>query len=132
MKDETLNMSIRKYLKTVGVNSQIAIEKAVHKALAQKDFLERLTRDGSFVSANTPEEFAAWTVEAARLDAERAARKAALAEADGGEQVDDAGGEFLQKDTVMRNEDQRPAPAFKEIFEPVNGLDIEMVGRFVE
>jgi hypothetical protein len=34
MKDETLNMSIRKYLKTIGVNSQIAIEKAVHKALA--------------------------------------------------------------------------------------------------
>jgi hypothetical protein len=35
MKDEALNMSIRKYLKTVGVNSQIAIEKAVHKALAE-------------------------------------------------------------------------------------------------
>ncbi len=34
MKDETLNMSVRKYLKTVGVNSQLAIEKAVHKALA--------------------------------------------------------------------------------------------------
>lgn len=36
MKDEALNMSIRKYLKTVGVNSQIAIEKAVHKALAEQ------------------------------------------------------------------------------------------------
>jgi hypothetical protein len=35
MKDEALNMSIRKYLKTVGVNSQLAIEKAVHKALAE-------------------------------------------------------------------------------------------------
>jgi hypothetical protein len=35
MKDEALNMSIRKFLKTVGVNSQIAIEKAVHKALAE-------------------------------------------------------------------------------------------------
>jgi len=34
MKDEILNMSIRKYLKTVGVNSQLAIEKAVNKALA--------------------------------------------------------------------------------------------------
>ena len=34
MKDETLNMSVRKYLKTVGVNSQLAIEKAVHKAIA--------------------------------------------------------------------------------------------------
>lgn len=33
MNDETLNMSIRKFLKTVGVNSQLAIEKAVHKAI---------------------------------------------------------------------------------------------------
>lgn len=35
MKDEALNMSIRRFLKTVGVNSQIAIEKAVHRALAE-------------------------------------------------------------------------------------------------
>ncbi len=34
MNDETLNMSIRKFLKTVGVNSQLAIEKAVQKAVA--------------------------------------------------------------------------------------------------
>ena len=34
MKDEALNMSIRKFLKTVGVNSQIAIEKSIHKAIA--------------------------------------------------------------------------------------------------
>ena len=33
MNDESLNMSIRKFLKTVGVNSQIVIEKAVRKAL---------------------------------------------------------------------------------------------------
>lgn len=33
MKDEALNMSMRKFLKTVGVNSQLAIEKAVYKAL---------------------------------------------------------------------------------------------------
>ena len=33
MNDEGLNMSIRKFLKTVGVNSQLAIEKAVRKAL---------------------------------------------------------------------------------------------------
>jgi hypothetical protein len=33
--DEALNMSIRKFLKTVGVNSQLAIEKAVHKAIAE-------------------------------------------------------------------------------------------------
>jgi len=32
--DEALNMSIRKFLKTVGVNSQLAIEKAVQKAVA--------------------------------------------------------------------------------------------------
>ena len=34
MNDEVLNMSIRKFLKTVGVNSQLAIEKAVRKALS--------------------------------------------------------------------------------------------------
>lgn len=34
MNDEMLNMSVRKYLKTVGVNSQLAIEKAVHNAIA--------------------------------------------------------------------------------------------------
>jgi len=33
MNDEALNMSIRKFLKTVGVNSQLAIEKAVRAAL---------------------------------------------------------------------------------------------------
>ena len=33
MNDETLNMSIRKFLKTVGVNSQLVIEKAVRKAI---------------------------------------------------------------------------------------------------
>jgi hypothetical protein len=35
MNDEMLNMSIRKFLKTVGVNSQLAIEKAVQKAVAE-------------------------------------------------------------------------------------------------
>ena len=34
MNDEALNMSIRKFLKTVGVNSQLAIEKSVQKAIA--------------------------------------------------------------------------------------------------
>ena len=33
MNDEALNMSMRKFLKTVGVNSQLAIEKAVRQAL---------------------------------------------------------------------------------------------------
>jgi hypothetical protein len=35
MNDEAFNMSIRKFLKTVGVNSQLAIEKAVRKALEE-------------------------------------------------------------------------------------------------
>jgi hypothetical protein len=35
MNDEALNMSIRKFLKTVGVNSQLAIEKAVRLALEE-------------------------------------------------------------------------------------------------
>jgi hypothetical protein len=34
MDDETLNLSIRKFLKTVGVNSQREIEHAVQRALA--------------------------------------------------------------------------------------------------
>jgi hypothetical protein len=33
MDDEALNMSTRKFLKTVGVNSQLAIEKAVRQAI---------------------------------------------------------------------------------------------------
>ena len=33
MNEETLNLSIRKFLKTVGVNSQREIEKAVAKAI---------------------------------------------------------------------------------------------------
>lgn len=35
MDDETFNLSLRKFLKTVGVNSQLAIEKAVRKALEE-------------------------------------------------------------------------------------------------
>jgi Family of unknown function (DUF6494) len=34
MNDETLNLSIRKFLKTVGINSQREIEQAVAKAMA--------------------------------------------------------------------------------------------------
>jgi hypothetical protein len=33
MNDEAFNMSVRKFLKTVGVNSQLAIEKSVRKAI---------------------------------------------------------------------------------------------------
>jgi hypothetical protein len=35
MNDEAFNMSIRKFLKTVGVNSQLSVEKAVRKAVAE-------------------------------------------------------------------------------------------------
>ena len=35
MNDEAFNMSIRKFLKTVGVNSQLAVEKAVQKAIIE-------------------------------------------------------------------------------------------------
>lgn len=35
------------------------VNQAVHKALSQKDLVDRLARDASFSSANTPEEFAA-------------------------------------------------------------------------
>ena len=35
MSDDTFNLSMRKFLKTVGVTSQQAIEEAVRKALAE-------------------------------------------------------------------------------------------------
>jgi hypothetical protein len=49
MNDEALNMSIRKFLKTVGVNSQLAIEKAVQKAVAEG----KLKGNESFPAAMT-------------------------------------------------------------------------------
>ena len=49
MNDEALNMSIRRFLKTVGVNSQLAIEKAVRKALDEG----RLKGSESFPAAIT-------------------------------------------------------------------------------
>lgn len=39
MNVETLNLSIRKFLKTVGVSSQREIEQAVAKALAEKGII---------------------------------------------------------------------------------------------
>jgi len=44
MDQETFNLSIRKFLKLVGVNSQREIEQAVHKALEAK----RLSGDETF------------------------------------------------------------------------------------
>lgn len=49
MNDEALNMSIRKFLKTVGVNSQLAIEKAVQKAVVDG----RLKGNEAFPAAMT-------------------------------------------------------------------------------
>ena len=49
MNDEALNMSIRKFLKTVGVNSPLAIEKAVQKAVAEG----RLKGNEAFPAAMT-------------------------------------------------------------------------------
>jgi hypothetical protein len=49
MNDEALNMSIRKFLKTVGVNSQLAIEKAVQKATTEG----KLRGNESFPAAMT-------------------------------------------------------------------------------
>jgi tripartite-type tricarboxylate transporter receptor subunit TctC len=36
----------------------LRVNQAVHKALSQKDMVDRLTSEGAYVSANTPEEFA--------------------------------------------------------------------------
>jgi hypothetical protein len=49
MNDEALNMSIRKFLKTVGVNSQLTIEKAIQKAVAEG----RLKGNETFAAAMT-------------------------------------------------------------------------------
>ena len=49
MNDEALNMSIRKFLKTVGVNSQLAIEKSVQKAMTEG----KLRGNESFPAAMT-------------------------------------------------------------------------------
>jgi hypothetical protein len=49
MNDEALNMSIRKFLKTVGVNSQLAIEKSVQKAMIEG----KLRGNESFPAAMT-------------------------------------------------------------------------------
>ena len=39
MNEDTLNMSMRKFLKRVGVTSQREIETAIHEALAQKKLM---------------------------------------------------------------------------------------------
>ena len=51
MNEETLNLSIRKFLKIVGINSQREIERAVIKALEEG----RITGSESFPAAVTLE-----------------------------------------------------------------------------
>ena len=51
MDQETFNLSIRKFLKMVGVSSQREIEQAVHKALEQK----RLMGEETFAAKVTLE-----------------------------------------------------------------------------
>ena len=48
MDQETFNLSIRKFLKTVGVGSQREIEQAVQKALEGKPGTQRLGGDETF------------------------------------------------------------------------------------
>jgi hypothetical protein len=58
MNEETLNLSIRKFLKTVGVNAQRDIEQAVAKAIAEgrakgsESFPARMTLDVAGLALN--------------------------------------------------------------------------------
>jgi hypothetical protein len=55
MDQETFNLSIRKFLKMVGVNSQREIEQAVQKALEGKPGAPRLRGDETFTAKVTLE-----------------------------------------------------------------------------
>jgi hypothetical protein len=55
MDQETFNLSIRKFLKTVGVGSQREIEQAVQKALEGKPGAPRLRGDETFAAKVTLE-----------------------------------------------------------------------------
>ena len=55
MNEETFNLSIRKFLKMVGVNSQREIEQAVQKALEGKPGSQRLRGDETFLAKVTLE-----------------------------------------------------------------------------
>ena len=47
-------------------------------------------------------------------------------------ELDDAGGQRAQEAPVVGDEDQRARPALEEAFQPVDGLDVEVVGGLVE
>ena len=49
MKDETFNLSIRKFLKTVGVKSQHEIERAVSSAISERRIAGRESFPASMV-----------------------------------------------------------------------------------
>ncbi|HLX80868.1 MAG TPA: DUF6494 family protein [Burkholderiales bacterium] len=55
MEQETFNLSIRKFLKMVGINSQREIEQAVQKALEGKPGSPRLGGDETFAAKVTLE-----------------------------------------------------------------------------
>ena len=70
MNDEALNMSIRKFLKTVGVNSQLAIEKAVTQAVDGGKLAVGVGRDKKFLILGLlPRQCAALKVCLGSLDA---------------------------------------------------------------
>ena len=55
MEQEIFNLSIRKFLKMVGINSQREIEQAVQKALEGKPGSPRLSGDETFAARVTLE-----------------------------------------------------------------------------
>ena len=47
-------------------------------------------------------------------------------------EFDDARGDIIQKTAVMGNHDQAAFKRFKQVFQPDNRIDVQMVGRFVQ
>ena len=47
-------------------------------------------------------------------------------------QLDDAGGQAVEEDAVVGDEDERAGEAQQVGFEPLDGADVEMIGRFVQ
>ena len=47
-------------------------------------------------------------------------------------ELDDPGGQPLEEDPVVGDEDERAAVAEQEVLEPADRLDVEVVGRLVE
>ena len=47
-------------------------------------------------------------------------------------ELDDPRGQLAQEDAVVRHEQQRAAVAQQELFQPGDGVDVEVVGRLVQ